>query len=530
MKRQYLYAFIFISFFTACLDSPEMTTGIVNGKEIPTVETDSTGTLYSNGNLRIQGKILSEGKSKISERGFFWSIVSNNPGFNDNNSIISLDNSSTFTCELKNIVGDTIYYWRAYAKNGFGIEYAGDVYSFRTPKDEPEVATISINTFINEGIILFKGEIKSEGKSEIIERGFCWSATSENPTVNDDTIRIQGADFDEFSYELKSASGDKTYYCRAYAKNSLGYYGYGNTFKCETPQIWEQITVFSPEPRGNGAICLVNNNIYLICGETEWGRVPLQETYIYDIANEEWEQRDRYNFPGGARVSLVVFPIGNYAYVGTGRNPNACNDFYKFNIDTKIWSGINVPNDLDARSDAVAFSMNGKGYVVGGYGLSALNDVWQYNPVEDSWERKNNFPFTFFRGISIYGNNRAFVGFSETGDSRKILWEYIEETDSWSEFTTLPDYIDKKIYSGVIVQNVIYIVDADNKIWACDTSNETKTWEEKATLPDELLFGNSEIGFQAGFQIMLSTVNSNSIYVGLGYTKYLFEYRPLWDN
>ena len=44
----------------------------------------------------------------------------------------------------------------------------------------------------------------------------------------------------------------------------------------------------------------------------------------------------------------------------------------------------------NGRSSAVAFSLNGKGYIgLGRDSLSIqLNDCWEYNPVNDSWTEK----------------------------------------------------------------------------------------------------------------------------------------------
>ena len=526
MKRQFLYILIFISFFTACLDSPDMTTGIVNGKEKPTVETDATGTLYNNGNLLIQGKILSEGKSKISKRGFYWGYVSDKL----DSTIESYDNTDIFTCELMDVLGDTTYYWRAFATNDFGYELADSVYFFRTPKDEPEVVTISIDTLINDGIILFKGEIKSQGRSEIIERGFYWSAVSNNPDSTDNIIRIADADSDSFSVELKGVSGNSTYYCRAYAINSSDYYGYGDILSCKAPEIWEQKnplnTVYH---RGSGAVYTVNNKIYITCGEKE-GRVPTSENWEYGITTGTWA--NLFDFPYGARIELSVFTIGNLAYLGTGRSSSqqeGINDFYMYDSAIDKWAEIATPENFAARYLATAFSLNGKGYVVGGYGTSALNDVWQYDPVKNSWERKDDFPASaFYGGISVFGNNRAFAGLGRASGSARILWEYIEEKDEWIPYTEeLPYEAGRIIYSGVIIRNTIYIVDSNNVIWACDISSETKTWKKKADLPENLLWGEHK---ESGYQTLLTTGNSNSIYVGLGYTINLYEYRPLWDN
>ena len=427
MKRQGFYILFFIPMFTACLESPEMTTGIVNGKEKPTVVTDSTNLLHKDGALIFQGELISKGKGEIIKRGFFWSTVSNNPGRNDNDIAIS---------------------------------------------------DVSLNVF---------------------------------------------------KYELKGASGgEKTYYWRAYAENSFGI-EYGNVRSFKTPRIWEEKKQFSANPRGNGAIFYMNNKIYVTCGQLPWLQ-PVNNTWEYNIMNDDWNETELL-FPGVERIYPVAIAFENFSIIGTGLGAGGLllKDFYLFNplVPAKMWTEIITPDDFKVRRDATAFSLKGKGYIVGGLSQGEiLKDVWQYDVNIDNWEKINDFPVEICEGISISGNNRRFVGFGKSDDSKRMLWEYDEPNDTWIEFATLPVGVTKRIYSGVIVENSIYIVDGDNHIWALDLNDITKTWKHKSDLPPEFL----NIDGNGGDQTLIASENSNSIFVGLGFTKLLYEYRPLWDN
>ena len=420
MKRKWLYILVFLPAFSSCLESPEMTTGIVNGKEKPTVRTVKTNPFPNDdGNLFFQGEVTSTGKAKTTERGFFWSTVSKDSVINGKK-IASHTNSDIFTCELKGASGGKTYYWRAYAENSYGYDY---------------------------------GEVDS----------------------------------------------------------------------CKTPAIWVEKSYFS-SIQGKGVIFILNKTIYMTCGEYNGGREPTNEIWEYSIEHNHWNRDIDRRFPGNYRINPVVFTIGDLAFVGTGRYVGIEKDFYQYNGVSNLWTEIAVPDDLEARYEAVAFSLNGKGYLVGGFsaGRNALDDVWQYDPENGSWERKNNFPVNFYGGISISDNNRAFAGLSYVASEyARILWEYNEETDSWDEFAILPDELaiyDTAI-SGVIVQNFIYIVDGNNIIWALNMND--KTWKEKTNLPSI---------FPKKFQTLITTGNSNSVYVGLGFSNYLYEYHPLWDN
>ena len=389
-------------------------------------------------------------------------------------------------------------------------------------KEKPTVVTGQSTPFINgDGNLVFQGEITSKGKSDIIEKGFYWNTDSIDPGMK---VIVSDTDSSVFTYELQHASGEQTYYWRAYAINSFGC-DTGEIRSCQTPAIWMEKQELPADSRGNGAVFMLSNKVYITCGMKIWGQALVNDTWEYSISANQWVQADSMSFIGAFRVYPAVFTIGNLAFVGMGFQSSgiAHKDLYQFSADLKKWTQITTPDNLTARYKAAAFSLNGRGYIIGGYSSDnmELNDVWQYNPNGDVWEQKNNFPVYFSGGISIYGDNRAFTGFGETSESARTLWEYDQTTDSYIEFAKLPDEITTKIYSGVIVQNAIYIVDGNNQIWALNMSDTT--WTKKSGLPMDFL------GY-SGYQTLLTTDSSNAVYVGLGFSNLLYQYNPLWDN
>ena len=48
---------------------------------------------------------------------------------------------------------------------------------------------------------------------------------------------------------------------------------------------------------------------------------------------------------------------------------------------------------MDARKDAIGFSVNGKGYIgLGTDGTQKFIDFWQYNPYNPSWTHVTDYP------------------------------------------------------------------------------------------------------------------------------------------
>jgi len=379
-----------------------------------------------------------------------------------------------------------------------------------------------------DGNLMFQGEISSSGKSDIIERGFYWSITSNDPGKSGKFDSIQSTlSADTFKYELQKVSGAKTYYWRAYAKNSFGC-DFGEIDSCQTPDVWENIKNLLPsESRGRGVTFVLNDILYITCGVKNASQVIFVNTmWEYNMVSSGWSQADSLSFPGAPRRDPVVFTMGNNAFVGTGQGlSQTYKDFYQFNTDSKKWTEVATPDNFQPRYEANAFCLNGKGYVISGFNGGILNDVWQYDGDNNLWKRMNNFPDNFYGGISISNNTRSFTGFGQTSESVRTLWEYDSASDSWTVFTRLPDYIKAKIFSGVIVQNTIYIVDVDNNIWALNMSD--KTWTQKSSLPPAFL---SQDGGEFLNQPLLTDGVSNSIFTGLGFSNYLYEYHPLWDN
>jgi N-acetylneuraminic acid mutarotase len=394
-------------------------------------------------------------------------------------------------------------------------------------KQKPTVTTSKNFEIPVEGSIHMKAEIVFTGKSDLVNKGFYWGYTPEEM----ENVILSTDNSPQYSALLSDVPGGETYYWRAFAENSFGA-DFGEIVRYEAPRIWEIKDIFNAIIRARGAIFTLNNRIFTTCGERESGSGNLlNDTWQYNIQDNKWWQTN--DFAGMKRRYPVAFTIGNSAYVGTGQGNEQgvvlLNDFYRYDNTLNAWLPLTVNENIEARHQAMAFSLKNKGYIVGGLRIQnqRMNDVWQYTETggnTGSWTRMNNFPVLISGGISIAGNNMAFIGFGDNPEAHKILWKYNDSTDSWEEFTELPDNIVKKIYSGVIIKDKIYIVDGDNIIWEIGISD--KKWKKKTVLPDVFL----NIDGDGGNQNLFSTENSSSIYVGLGFSQYFYEYRPLWDN
>ncbi len=155
-----------------------------------------------------------------------------------------------------------------------------------------------------------------------------------------------------------------------------------------------------------------------------------------------WQKKSTA-FPGHGREGGVSFVIGGSAYVGTGyyysNNNFYLNDFWKYDQVSGSWSRIaDFPGA--ARYDAVAFSINGKGYV--GLGSSSgsnyLKDFYEYNPGTNTWSKIADFPGTGRYGAVAFSiGNAGYAGTGSDGTSAKGDF-YKYESGVWTAVASLP--------------------------------------------------------------------------------------------
>ena len=139
-----------------------------------------------------------------------------------------------FSASVSNLSSGT-YYVKAYAKNSYGTAY-GDVKTF-VITGNPAVSTLAASN-ISETAATLNGHIDYEGDNGYTERGFVYSYTFANPTVDDaesatTKVKVSGRSKD-FSANVADLTKNKTYYVRAYVSNSNGtWYGESVSFSTD---------------------------------------------------------------------------------------------------------------------------------------------------------------------------------------------------------------------------------------------------------------------------------------------------------
>lgn len=141
------------------------------------------------------------------------------------------------------------------------------------------------------------------------------------------------------------------------------------------------------------------------------------------------------------------------------------------------------------------FTLNGKIYVVSGAttpGTSPKtlsNQVWEFNPANQTWTRKNDYPGVAVyecRGVSVGNYGYVINGWNYLGNGSgpDTMWRYDSNNDSW---TAMPPFPGSKRYTTAtfVLNDKIYIglgyAPYMNDFWCYDPS--TNSWSQKSSLP-----------------------------------------------
>jgi N-acetylneuraminic acid mutarotase len=157
--------------------------------------------------------------------------------------------------------------------------------------------------------------------------------------------------------------------------------------------------------------------------------ILFKDWWEYDPGTNSWTQRA--DFGPGLRMHPTGFTIGNYGYVGTGRDNSGIeqNDLYRYDPSTNTWAAM-APMPATGRRGAVGFAINGKGYIgTGSYGAS----FYEYNPVSNSWTMKAPVPGP--GRISAVGfsiGSKGYIGTGDTGGPNTDFYEYNPATNTWT--------------------------------------------------------------------------------------------------
>jgi len=205
---------------------------------------------------------------------------------------------------------------------------------------------------------------------------------------------------------------------------------------------WTRKTDFPAAARYEATGFSLGDKGYITCG---FDGNYLKDLWEYNPLTNQWAQKA--SLGGTKRSSAQVFVIDNYAYVVGGiNNGDYPNDFWKYDPSSNSWVQQRSISDISSdsydddysditRSNASAFVMNNKGYLVCGERNGVLTSVWQYNAVDDAWLSKTALEASARSGAIGFAANG--VGYITTGSNSSYrfddLWKFnpnVEQVDN----------------------------------------------------------------------------------------------------
>lgn len=126
-----------------------------------------------------------------------------------------------FNCQFDFLYPNTTYYYKAFAVNYHGMGW-GEEQTFTTNCSYPNVSLTDISE-ITSNSVLCAGAVVTDNGSEVIEKGFLWS-TSTNPLIEDCLGFVScGSGNEDFSCYVTNLSQNTMYYIKSYAINAYGH-------------------------------------------------------------------------------------------------------------------------------------------------------------------------------------------------------------------------------------------------------------------------------------------------------------------
>ena len=391
-----------------------------------TILTDNLGTLSSAG-----GKMKELG---LSHWGWPNTGATNSSGFtalpggwkNENNGFVPPRYQATFWSSSENAATNAWSIYLNYGNiNALNYDYweKNKALSVRCLMNVPIFPTITTSDISNitQATAISGGNVITDGGSNVIARGVCWS-TSTNPTINDNHT-VDGSLTGQFSSNISGLTEGTIYYLRAYATNIAGT-SYGDKLKFTS--------LYSPVECGNPLS--YGGQIYstVQIGQQCWFKENLN---IGIQINDNLDQTDN-----GV--------IEKYCYNNLETNCNVYGGLYQWNevmdyVTTDEAQGI-CPDGwhLPSNNEWTALSNYlGSVFVVGGFLKEAGFDHW----LAPNTGATNSSGFTslpaglYEKQYSIFTYRNTFAHFwtsSQYDIANAKAWyqQYDSKRISWSNF------------------------------------------------------------------------------------------------
>lgn len=315
LKRHFL---ILLIFFCGC-KAEEV---VVTIEKLPKVVTNFSSDVnyYS---ATLNGEVIDDGSSLISERGFVFSKINTGPTLKDSVFLSGVGKGS-FSFKLEGLELNSKYYFRAYATNKKGT-VLGEVQSFTTKDCNLATSFCEIPRNVEYETVELNGKVLDEGGGNVKESGFVYG-TNSSPNISNNKILVSKGK-GTLNIWLSHLKSDTKYFVRTYTINEKGVsYGNENIF-----QTFKINTVVSK----TGRVWLDRN-----LGASQVAISPTDEKAYGDLY--QWgrgvDGHQKRDSPISNEYSIVDVPGTNNFFIGQTNWRVPQND--------NLWQGVNGINNV----------------------------------------------------------------------------------------------------------------------------------------------------------------------------------------
>lgn len=251
------------------------------------------------------------------------------------------------------------------------------------------------------------------------------------------------------------------------------------------------------------------------------------------------------DFQGPVRGYASCFVVNGKAYVVGGyggyNGKQRLKDVWEFNIGQNYWTQ-KADFGGDARSSAFSFASENRGYYGTGYSevdnvKVYYSDFWEYDPDGNIWTKKADFPAgSRYGATGFYLKGVGYAGTGFDGSWHMDFYKYYPQTNTWETGVSTPS---KRVNAtNFIINDKAYLVGgASNGVYLSDFymfDPDTQTWVQKAHVANK-----TDDSFDDDYTTIVRENTVALVIDGFGYlstgstsglNSYTWEYNPVTDR
>lgn len=214
------------------------------------------------------------------------------------------------------------------------------------------------------------------------------------------------------------------------------------------PEVSLSVRECTPLPAGGRAsacACVLDGKAYVFAGRDKKSGGYKNDLWEYNPETDAWSNLGAA--PMKPRVNATMAAYDGKIYAGLGysdthayRDSAYQQDWWEYTVETGTWKRLSdfpSANTVDAHS----YVVNGKIYVLYGFGYGFTRDIWIYNPSENSWSARADNLDRAKRCAGGCGAMKDGILYFGTGYYTMNLtgWKSADlDTDSWRESASIP--------------------------------------------------------------------------------------------